>query len=133
MDDATYAERRMVMKWIYHARDLLRPHGYAMPRVQLRICEEHPRTLGVARLGANAIWISASALKRGDASVGQTVMHELAHTLFSAPHVNGCPLMDPQAPCCPDLPACERVLVRLMNEAAGAEQEDLFFANPIHR
>ena len=114
MNDATYAERRKVMAWVYHARDLLRAEGISMPRVQIRICEESNRTLGVAKInGELAIWISQTAIDEGNVKLGETVLHELAHTLFNAPHVDGCPLMHPCSHPRANLPACERVFVEL--------------------
>ena len=114
MNDATYAERRRVMAWIYRARDVLRAAGVELPRIELRICEPSARTFGVGRQGARMMWISESAISgRTDAQLGQTVLHEIAHAAFAAPHVNGCPLMDPYAPRRPDIRACEAALVAL--------------------
>ena len=119
MNDATYAERRRVMAWIYRARDVLRAAGLDLPRIEVRICEPSARTLGVGRRGAKMMWISESAiLGRSDAQLGQTVLHEIAHAAFDAPHVRGCPLMDPYAPSVPNIRACEAVLVALAHRAA---------------
>lgn len=114
MNDATYAERRKVMAWVYHARDLLRSAGIEMPRVQIRICERDPHTLGVARVGGDlAIWISETVINMGDRHLRHTVLHELAHTLFDAPHKEGCPLMRPIHPRRPDQEQAERVFLQL--------------------
>ena len=114
MNDAVYAERRKVMHHVYEARDLLRSVGIDMPRVQIRICERDPHILGVARLGGDlAIWISESVINMGERHLRHTVFHELAHTLFQAPHKRGCPLMRPIHPRKPDLEQGERVFLEL--------------------
>jgi hypothetical protein len=120
MNKETYAERRKVMAWVYRAKDLLRAEGIEMPRVQIRICEESTRTLGVATLNDRlAIWISQTAIDEGSIKLGETVLHELAHTLFNAPHVDGCPLMHPCSHPKANLPACERVFVELARAHAA--------------
>ncbi len=91
MNDGTYALRRAVMGIVYEAKSLL---GGNMPRVSVRITDAHDsRVLGKAYMGGNSIFIPANTVIRDD--LRAVVMHEILHAVYSTPHVNKCPLMNP--------------------------------------
>ena len=118
MNGDTYAERRRVMAWVYRARDLLDEVGYRMPRVQIRVCEESERVMGVGRMNGDAIWISASAIHGyTEDQLGFVVLHELGHAVFGADHREDCPLMRPIVPCASHvrIRAVEQVFKALAN------------------
>ena len=123
MNRATNKERTKVMKWVYHAQALLASAGINMRRVQVRVCEKDRHVLGVATTGSRAeSWISQSAIDQGPLYLAETVLHELAHTLFDAPHVNGCPLMHPHSVETTNLKACERVFLSLAKKHAKMQK-----------
>jgi len=83
MNDNTYHLRRQVMSFIYEAKKLI-----DLPRIEVRVTNNHENILGVAYMGKNVIFISERAvLSRA------VVFHEILHAVFSIDHVNDCPLM----------------------------------------
>jgi len=95
MNDKTYAERRIVMEYIYKAKNLLRKNGMQMPRVDVRIAtrEQGETAVGKARMRDNIIWMPEDYLK--SRFTYQVVLHELCHALWGIEHNNDCPLMHP--------------------------------------
>jgi hypothetical protein len=87
MNSDVYAKRREVIVLIHEAKRLL---PIELPRITVRIAENHARILGCARPGECVMWIT----ERSVASK-QTVFHEILHAVFRQPHVTGCPLMHP--------------------------------------
>jgi hypothetical protein len=92
MNPATYALRREVMQYVYEARDAFRAVNVELPRIDVRIVETTGCNLGRARCGDNIIWVSENAIK-GGYDLRLVTFHEIAHTVFSAPHKATCPLM----------------------------------------
>lgn len=88
MDPAVYQLRRQVIALVYAAKELV-PN---LPRIEVRVTEDHHRIAGVARTGGNVIWITKEFV-----ASRQIVFHEIAHAAFGAAHVDGCPLMNPSA------------------------------------
>ena len=86
MNSEVYKTRREVIKLVYEAKKLV-PN---LPRITVRIAENHHRTNAVGRMGGNIIWVTErfAAKKR-------TVFHEICHAAFAQEHINGCPLMGP--------------------------------------
>ncbi len=97
MNDETYKLRRAAMEYIYRAKDLLKKEGIVMPRVEIRISDatpEHQRTLGMAKVGGNFIWVAARSIIDGY-DLHELVFHELLHAIYSVPHIASSPLMSP--------------------------------------
>ena len=89
MNDAVYQLRHQVMNVIYQARRVAE-----LPRVDVRIGDSTDGTLlGVARMGANIIWIDSSMIEQRPDQVLQVVLHELCHAVWSVDHDEDCPLM----------------------------------------
>ena len=95
MDSSVYAERRIVMDYIYKAKNLLRKNGIEMPRVDIRITTPVNGEIacGKARMQGNIIWINERYIK--SRYLYQVVLHELCHTLWGIDHDNDCLLMHP--------------------------------------
>jgi len=96
MDNDTYALRKQVMNYIYRASKVV---GEKLPRVDVRITEkttpEVLRSLGLARMRDNIIWIPEDTLFKYNEHLHEVVFHELAHAIFGTDHIDGCPLMSP--------------------------------------
>jgi hypothetical protein len=88
MNNEVYALRRRVMNFIYEARELAE-----MPRVEVRITDNHERILGQARMSGNIIWITERAVTYSDFDLRTIVFHELLHAVFGVEHDEGCKLM----------------------------------------
>ena len=117
MTDRVYLERRRAIDAIYKVKALLAGVGVTLPRITVRITNDHEcgGVLGVGRHGANTIWITNTSVRRlNDDEMLWTVMHEIGHTTLSLGHSGACPLM---CPCLPatvtaaDLDAAKRALV----------------------
>lgn len=95
MNDKTYAERRIVMDFIYQAKKLLRENGMDMARVDVRIAtrEDGETAVGKARMRDNIIWMPSDYLN--SRFTYQVVLHELCHALWGIEHDNNCALMHP--------------------------------------
>lgn len=92
MNKDTYALRRMVMGFVYEAKELA-PN---LPRIEVRItdCDRH-NVLGTARMNDCVVWIPASTLKMSQDDIRQIVFHEILHAAYGVEHVKNCPLMGP--------------------------------------
>ena len=84
MNDAVYKLRRQVMNYIYEIKEIY-PN---LPRIDVRITDNHQQWAGMGRMGKNIIWITEGYV----ASRG-LVYHEVLHAVFAQDHVKGCPLM----------------------------------------
>ena len=95
MNEDVYAERRIVMEYIYKAKNLLKKHGIAMARVDVRIAtrEAGENAVGKARMRDNIIWMPSDYLR--SRFTYQVVLHELCHALWGIEHNNDCLLMHP--------------------------------------
>jgi len=90
MDDDVYKLRRQVIDLLYELKRI-KPD---LPRITVRITEDKGNTLGVGRLNENIIWISKKATNQTKPHLRQTVYHEVLHTVYAVPHVEGDALMD---------------------------------------
>lgn len=95
MNPKTYQLRSQVMKYIYEAKELLKHHNIAMPRITVRITDDHDFILGMGRMGKNIIWISQRAVESNRFDLRSIVFHEILHAVFNINHDNSCPLMKP--------------------------------------
>ena len=86
MDAAVYKLRRNVIGFIYEAREAV-----SLPRITVRITEDHDSMLGCARMNENILWITKRAINEFD--LRGIVYHEIAHAVFGADHDESCPLM----------------------------------------
>ena len=95
MNDSVYAERRILIDFIYKAKNLLRANGIQMERVDVRIAtrENGETAVGKARMHDNIIWMPTDYLK--SRFTYQVVLHELCHALWGIEHDNKCKLMHP--------------------------------------
>jgi hypothetical protein len=95
MNESVYAERRIVMDYIYKAKNLLRANGIQMNRVDVRVAtrETGETAVGKARMRDNIIWMPSDYLR--SRFTYQVVLHELCHALWGIEHNNDCPLMHP--------------------------------------
>ena len=95
MDESVYAERRIVMDYIYKAKNLLRANGIQMARVDVRVAtrETGETAVGKARMRDNIIWMPSDYLR--SRFTYQVVLHELCHALWGIEHDNNCLLMHP--------------------------------------
>ena len=84
MNAQVYKLRRKVIGLIHEAKALY-PN---LPRITVRVAENHDRIAGVGAMGGNIIWITEEFV----ASRG-LVFHELCHAVFAQDHVKDCPLM----------------------------------------
>jgi hypothetical protein len=95
MNADVYALRREVIALVYQAKALL-PAGW-LPRITVRITDDHDRLLGCAEVGKCVIWITESYV-----ASRHVVFHEILHAAFGQQHVAGCPLMGPTKKTTPD-------------------------------
>lgn len=91
MNKEVYKLRRRVIDIIYDALDL-----HSLPRITVRVTKSHDDILGRARLdeGQNILWITQEAIEDPDWDLRRTVYHEILHTVFNVPHIEGDLLMD---------------------------------------
>lgn len=86
MNDKVYGLRREVINLIYEAKEVSE-----LPRITVRITENHSSMLACARLKNNILWVSLRAIAEYD--LRAIVYHEIAHAVFGAEHNENCPLM----------------------------------------
>ena len=86
MDKRIYGLRREVMGYIYEAKEVVE-----MPRITVRITDNHESMLGCALMEKDVIWITERAIHEYD--LRSIVFHEIAHAVFGADHDEDCPLM----------------------------------------
>ena len=95
MDANTYAMRCKVMSVIYAVKKA----GMNIPRVDVVIGEDKKcNVLGKGRLNDCIIWITPTAINKGENYLFHTVLHELVHAIFGKGHHNACCLMTPYQP-----------------------------------
>ena len=84
MSSEVYKLRQAVMGYIREAKALV-PE---LPRIEVRIVDNHAEIAGMAKLGTNQIFITEGFV----ASRG-LIFHEILHAVYSIDHITGCPLM----------------------------------------
>jgi hypothetical protein len=96
MNPETYKLRRKVIDIIYDIKRIVPD----LPRINVRIfTSENEKRLGIANIrpGEYVIWIPDFAIKKeNDAILRHIVFHEVAHTVYDAPHNEKCRLMHPE-------------------------------------
>lgn len=108
MSDAVYQLRRKVIDLIYEAKKLT-----DLPRIDVRVTDDHEKILGVARYNANIIWITENAV-----ASRCVVFHEILHAVFGQIHVKGCPLMDEKIDPNLDAETCNRLFMKYVKAHA---------------
>jgi len=88
MNNSTYNQRRQVIEIIYDLKKSIN-----LPRIDVRITNQHERILGVARMEDNIIWITENALNESKNYLRHVVAHEIGHAVFGLKHDESCPLM----------------------------------------
>lgn len=91
MSPEVYALRRRVIALVYEAKGLYPK----LPRVTVRIADDHETTLAIAKVGRDYIEVSERAVICDDFDLRTIVFHELVHACFSVMHIESCPLMKP--------------------------------------
>jgi len=102
MSQGVYDLRRKVISLIYEAKKLI-----DLPRIEIRVTDNHKTILGVAAMGAKIIWIT-----EGMTASRSVVFHEILHAVFGQGHVNGCPLMAPKINDKLDAKTCDKLFLK---------------------
>ncbi len=89
MDDGVYKLRREVIGYIYELKNSIP----TLPRITVRVTEDHKEILAVARMEENIIWVSKRAINEFD--LRTIVYHEIGHAVYGAEHDDNCPIMKP--------------------------------------
>ena len=108
MSSEVYRLRREVIALIHEAKRLA-----PLPRIEVRVAENHASTLGVARMGQNIIWITERMV-----ASRPVVFHEILHAVYSTDHVEGCPLMSPYSSGELDAETCNELFKKYAKGAA---------------
>lgn len=87
MNDAIYKLRRQVIDYIYEAKEVVE-----LPRITVRITDNHKTMLGCATLEKDILWITERAINEGW-DLRSIVYHEIAHAVFGTKHDENCRLM----------------------------------------
>jgi hypothetical protein len=94
MDNRVYQLRRKVIDMIYEVKNEIK----SLPRIDVRIGEHKcNRTLAVARLNDNIVWVTEDAINQGEDRLRNTVYHEIVHAVTGFGHDESCPLMESKA------------------------------------
>ena len=88
MNDEVYKLRRKVIDLVYEAKSLVP----SLPRITVRITEDAGKTLGVAKMKGNIIWVTKRAI--GHPNLRVVVFHEIQHGVGGIKHQKG-GLMNP--------------------------------------
>lgn len=89
MNDSTYALRKRVMSFVYEAKKL----DPSLPRVSVRITDDHQRHLALATVGKKEIWVTEQAITKPDFDLRTIVFHEIVHACYGVRHDESCILM----------------------------------------
>lgn len=89
MSPEVYQLRRKVIALIYEAKKLVP----TLPRVTVRITDNHETTLALATMKRDYIEVSERAVNCGDFDLRTIVFHELLHAVWGVGHDKSCPLM----------------------------------------
>ena len=91
MDNRVYQLRRIVMNMIYEVKNEIK----SLPRIDVRIGKHQcNKTLGVARLKDNIVWITEMAINQNEDQLRNVVYHEIVHAVTGFGHDESCPLME---------------------------------------
>ena len=90
MNGEVYKLRKNVMSFIYEAKKLT-----DLPRIDVRITENHDHILGSARMKDNIIWITSDTSQSDSDFLRVIVYHEILHAVYGVNHDDNCPLMNP--------------------------------------
>lgn len=89
MNKDTYKLRREAMSYIYEMKKLFP----GLPRIDVRITEDHKKILGQGRMKGKVIWITKKAVTKRN--LRPIVYHEVLHAVKGVGHKKDCPLMSP--------------------------------------
>lgn len=83
MNPQTYKLRQDVMRYVNRAGEIVE----GLPRVNVRITDNHPTALACADMGEGriTIWVSKNAVNQ-QAKLKYIVFHEILHTAFGVRH-----------------------------------------------
>ena len=113
MNDNVYKQRRVVMKHVYEAKNLLRKHDIQLPRINVRIVDRNPECevdyVGLASMGAKNIFIPKDAVNYN--FLRRIVFHEIIHAVLNIGHSDRCPLMNPVIQLKPSKDEIDKVFV----------------------
>lgn len=102
MSSEVYALRRQVINLIHEAKKLVN-----LPRIDVRVTDNHKTILGVARMGEKVIWITEDTV-----ASRAVVFHEILHAVFAQDHVVGCPLMAEKIDDKLDSTTCNKLFIK---------------------
>ncbi len=102
MSPEVYRLRREVIALIHEAKKLA-----DLPRITVRVADNHRKILGVAAMNQNIIWITEESV-----ASRAVVFHEILHAVYGQQHVEGCPLMAPAISKDLDQKTCNRLFVK---------------------
>lgn len=91
MSSEVYQLRKRVMAMIYEAKRLVP----SLPRVTVRITDDHASTLAIAVMERDYIEVTERAVTCDDFDLRTIVYHELLHAVYGVEHDDQCPLMRP--------------------------------------
>jgi valyl-tRNA synthetase len=91
MSKEVYRLRRKVIDLIREAKELVP----TMPRITVRITDNHVTTLARATMKRNYIEVSERAINSSSFDLRTIVFHELVHAIWGIKHDENCPLMKP--------------------------------------
>lgn len=77
------------MGFIYEAKEI----APDLPRIEIRITEDHDKTLAYAFLKKNIIRVSFRAITDDAFDLRTIVFHEILHAVYGIKHDEGCLLM----------------------------------------
>jgi len=125
MDDAVYALRKNVMKYIYEAKQIIESAGFDFTRQNIRIVErndENYRTaLGCGAMNDNIVWIP-DCVAANDPDLRFIVFHELGHSMFGLNHDSKCPLMNAVITRGMDAGSIHKIFLRYVRKNLGGKK-----------
>jgi hypothetical protein len=89
MNDEVYVLRRRVINFIYKIKEYVE-----IPRIEVRITDNHHSVLGRATLKGNVLWITERIASHASSyAFNVIVAHEILHAVFGVEHDDTCPVM----------------------------------------
>lgn len=103
MSSDVYVLRRKIINLIHEAKTLV-PN---LPRINVRVTDNHKHIAGMGRIGGKVIWITENFVANRE-----VVFHEILHAI-GIPHIEKSPLM--KSSCIIGLPQsiCDKEFVKL--------------------
>jgi hypothetical protein len=88
MNSSVYELRKKVMGYVYEAKELAE-----LPRITIRVTENHQTALALAEMKGNIIWVTEQAVSSSEFDLRTIVFHEILHAVFGVDHDESCNLM----------------------------------------